>query len=348
MFFEILINSIQESIILLDKKAVITFINKSGEELLGRSSREIAGKGFNKLFPEERNIPRLFRKVISEGRSLSTEDVDINLGRLIRADFNMSPFFIDGKNEGVLLSIKEGTAISEKEDYPFDSLIYLLASIAHEIKNPLAGIKGAAQLLRDKVRDDGSLEYISLIVKETDRLNKVLQDYLTICKNPVLHYVNIYETVEKAIELANIPSKNGTIKIRKIYDPSLPDVLGDEGKLLQVFLNMIKNALDAMPKGGVLEIVTKPSDEYVIKEGKIRRLAAISIRDTGHGISHSEIQKIFLPFYTKKKKGTGLGLALSKKIIKDHNGFIRVESSKDKGTTFHIYLPFEEKWIKKS
>ncbi len=344
MLFEALVNSLEAAIILFNKKAVITFINKTGEEFVGKGSKELIGRRFKELFPEEKVVSRLIKKTISEGRSFSGREVDINIGRTANVDFNLSPFFLDGENEGSLLSLRENIAIAEREDYSFDSLVYLLGSIAHEIKNPLGGIKGAAQLLRDKVKDKNSTEYISLIVRETDRLNSVLQDYLTISRKPVLHQVNIHEVIEKAISIMNIPLKNGKIPIHRLYDPSLPRVSGDEGKLLQVFLNIIKNAIEAMPRGGRLSITTKPSSEYVMQRGKIRRWAVTSIEDTGKGIPQDELQKIFLPFYTKKKRGTGLGLALSKKIIKDHNGFIKVESphQANRGTTFQIYIPFEE------
>jgi signal transduction histidine kinase len=130
------------------------------------------------------------------------------------------------------------------------------------------------------------------------------------------------------------------ITLKRMYDPSLPQIQGDEAKLLQVFLNIIKNAVESMNKGGRLEIKTSPSKESFIDRGKIKRWVQISIKDTGKGIPEKDLKKIFLPFYTKKKTGTGIGLAVSKKIIKDHGGFITVESQADKGTVFHLYMPF--------
>jgi signal transduction histidine kinase len=129
--------------------------------------------------------------------------------------------------------------------------------------------------------------------------------------------------------------------VKRFYDPSLPQVRGDEGKLLQVFLNIIKNGIESMEKGGRLEISTSPSKESIREGGRIKRWALISIKDTGRGISEGDLKRIFMPFYTKKKHGTGIGLALSKKIIKDHGGLIKVKSQKDRGTSFFIYIPFE-------
>ncbi len=337
-----LINSLKETIILFDKKSKITFINKSGEELLGKSSKDITGKKLLQIFNSEKTISPLIRKTIRDGRSLRGKSVSLNIGHPINIDFSLSPFFVNDKIDGAILSISENINITDREDYDyeFDSAVYLLGTIAHEIKNPLGGIKGAAQLLRNISQDAGISEYTNLIIRETDRLNAILQDYLTICKTPSLHPVNIHEVLEKSLAILHIPLLKTGITLKRMYDPSLPQIQGDEAKLLQVFLNIIKNAVESMNKGGRLEIKTSPSKESFIDRGKIKRWVQISIKDTGKGIPEKDLKKIFLPFYTKKKTGTGIGLAVSKKIIKDHGGFITVESQVNKGTVFHLYMPF--------
>jgi len=337
---ESLINSIEETIVLFDRKCVVKFVNRAGEELFGKSLKEVTGRRLKELFPEEKTISGLLRKALSEERPFSGKGVDINIGRIVNVDFNLAPFFVEGENKGVVLSLRENIAIAEREDYPFDSMIYLLGTIAHEIKNPLGGIKGAAQLLRDKTQTADIADYTNLIIRETDRLNSILQNYLTICKRPSFHSINIHEVLEKALSILNILMKDKGIILHKMYDPSLPKVMGDEGKLLQVFLNIIKNAIEAMKRGRSLTVLTRVSREYVRQRGKTKHWAVISIKDTGEGILPEDIPKIFLPFYTKKKHGTGIGLALSKKVILDHRGFIRVESQLNKGTTFNIYIPF--------
>ncbi len=341
--FESLINNIEETIVLFDKKYVVRFINRAGEELFGKSSKEIIGKKFKALFPEEKAMLGFIKKTISEERSLSGRGMNINIGRMANVDFNLSPFFVQGENKGAVLLLREKVALVEREDYPFDSLIYLLGTIAHEIKNPLGGIKGAAQLLRDKTKGEDITQYVNLIVKEADRLNSILQGYLTICKRPSFHSINVHEVLEKTLSIIEVPLKEKGIVLHKLYDPSLPKIMGDEAKLLQVFLNIIKNSLEAMNKGGSLSVRTMVSREYVKQKGKQKRWAVISVKDTGEGIPAEDMPKIFLPFYTKKKHGTGIGLALSKKIILDHGGFIKAESQLKKGTTLNVYIPFAEK-----
>jgi two-component system nitrogen regulation sensor histidine kinase GlnL len=347
-----LINSLTEAVLLLDKQSSIAFINKTGEEFFGRSRQEILGKSLTDLYPGARALSGLARKAMRELRSFSVRDVEAKINGISKIDVDLSPFIVSDRCSGVVLSIRENLSIAEREDSSFDSLVYLLGTIAHEIKNPLGGIKGAAQLLKRRLmKGEGELspggdnvdEYVNLIIRETDRLNTVLQNYLTMSKRPVLQQVNVHEVLEKAISIMDLSLKNGNIFMHRFYDPSLPRVTGDGGKLLQVFLNIIKNALEAMPRGGELSVMTRPSGEYVVQNRRIKRWAVISIRDTGRGVPKNETQKIFLPFYTKKKKGTGLGLALSKKIIKDHNGFIKVERpDSGKGTVFHIYIPFAQ------
>lgn len=350
-----LLNSLEDAVLLLDRKYAVVFINRKGEEFFGKGHREIVGRKLREIFPDTGSVLKLAGKAMRELRSFSAKDVEAKINGVSKVDFQISPFFLEDRCEGTIVSIREDISIVEKEDSSFDSLVYLLGSIAHEIKNPLGGIKGAAQLLSRRFHEGGkagkgkkpsldnsSEEYIDLIIKETDRLNTVLQGYLTISKKPFLHQINIHEVVEKALSIMNVSLKNVNILLLRKYDPSLPRVIGDEGKLLQVFLNIIKNAVEAMPRGGTLTVATKLSSEHVVQNGQIKRWAVISIGDTGRGISKGDIHKIFLPFYTKKKKGTGLGLSLSKKIVKDHRGFIRVESPahSGKGTLFHIYVPF--------
>lgn len=340
---ESIINNLEETIILLDRKGFVEFINRAGEELLGKSSKEITGRKFKEIFPAEKTITPLIKKTLTEERPFSGRGVNIDLGRTINIDFNVSPFFVQGETKGVVISLRENIAIVAREDYPFDSLIHLLGTIAHEIKNPLGGIKGAAQLLRDNTQTADISDYITLIIRETDRLNSVLQSYLTICKRPSFHSLNVHEVIEKTISAIHIQMKNKGIILHKTYDPSLPKIMGDEGKLLQAFLNIMKNSLEASGKKGTITVQTRVSKEYARDKGKTKRWVVVSIQDTGEGIPAEDLQKIFLPFYTKKKHGTGIGLALTKKIILDHDGFIRVESQIKKGTTFNIYIPFEVK-----
>jgi two-component system nitrogen regulation sensor histidine kinase GlnL len=339
--FDAIINSLEEAIILFDRSAYVGYMNRTAEELLGRSSRDVVGKSAADILPGEPSFSSLVEKTVREGRSFRGRSATLSVGHTVNADFNLSPFFLNSRIEGAVLSISENINIAEREDYDFDSIVFLIGSIAHEIKNPLGGIKGAAQLLRGKSGDPSIDEYVDLITRETDRLNAILHDYLTICKKPSFNPVNVHEVMEKALQLMSIQVREKQIAVQRLYDPSLPQVRGDDAKLLQVFLNIIKNAVESMKKGGTLHISTAPSKESVRAGGRTKRWALICVKDSGRGIPESDVKKIFMPFYTKKKQGTGLGLALSKKIIKDHGGLIKVKSVRNRGTSLMIYIPFE-------
>lgn len=352
------INNLEEAILLFDKKGRLVFINKAGEEFFGRSFREIKHRQFKELFAGTKDIVMLIQKTINEGRSFNCKEMEVDIGRTVNIDLNLSPFYPEVPEGspgvgGAILCIRENLALTEREDYHFDSILYLLGSIAHEIKNPLSGIKGAAQILRGSVENSEAEECITLILRETDRLNSVLQSYLTMTRNPVFNELNIHEVIEHALKVMMPTIDEKKVAVHKSYDPSLPNIAGDESKLLQVFINLLKNAVEAMKtsKEKVLRISTRPSNEYMLiyeKQGagkkdartKKQKWVVVSIEDTGIGISKDEHSRIFMPFYTKKAEGSGLGLALSKKIIKDHGGIIKVKSSKGAGATFSVYLPF--------
>ncbi|MHB8883411.1 MAG: two-component system sensor histidine kinase NtrB [Thermodesulfovibrionales bacterium] len=338
--FETIINSLEEAIILFNKAYRATYFNRAAEELFGRSARELTGKSWTDILKGEKTIFPLIKKTVTEGRSFRGRSVSVTIGMPVNLDFSLSPFYNDTRVEGAVLSLSKNITIAEREDYDFDSMVYLIGSIAHEVKNPLGGIKGAAQLLRNKPQNASIDEYTDLIIRETDRLNGILSDYLTICRKPSFSPVNIHEVIEKALSVMEATIKKSRTKLVRHYDPSLPLVSGEEGKLLQVFLNIIKNAVESMSKGGTLEISTALSRESFREGGKIKRWALITFTDNGKGIPEDTLIRIFMPFYTNKKGGTGIGLALSKKIIKDHRGLIKVKSQEQKGTSFQIYLPF--------
>jgi two-component system nitrogen regulation sensor histidine kinase GlnL len=375
-----IINSLAEAVFLFDKKGRLIFMNRAGEEFSGKGFDEIKNRQFKTIFPDAEDIPLLIQKAIKEGRSFHGKEMEVDIGRIANVDLNISPYYLDEGpdnegNNGAILSIRENLLLTEREDYPFDSMLYLLGSIAHEIKNPLSGIKGAAQILMRNLAHSSSLiaqsknnetmshelsamsyleasECVNLILKETDRLNSVMHSYLTMTRKPVLNRLNIHEVVEHALKVMKPVIEENRVAVGKSYDPSLPHISGDESKLLQVFINLIKNAVEAMKasKERTLYISTRPSGEYVViyEKGdrkkspatKKKRWAVIAVQDAGAGINKDDIHRIFMPFYTGKEGGIGLGLALSKKIVKDHGGIIKVKSEPGAGATFSVYLPF--------
>jgi len=226
----------------------------------------------------------------------------------------------------------------------------MAAGIAHEIKNPLVGIRGAAQLMKaDRTLAAGTnlTEYLDVILKEADRLNGVLEGILDFTRLKPLSSgrFNIHAVLDRALLLQEENARQKGVVLAREYDPSLPEVTGNQDQLLQVFLNLVKNAIEAMPSGGKLTAVTRMSDLFtsVQADGRKHRLMVAKITDTGCGIKQEHLQEIFAPFFTTKDKGVGLGLALSYQIVQEHLGTVRVESAEGAGTTFSVYLPLAGK-----
>jgi two-component system NtrC family sensor kinase len=218
------------------------------------------------------------------------------------------------------------------------SLGQLSASIAHEVNNPLAGILAYTQLLirkisTDDINKDVALNYLSKIERETTRSSKLIRNLLDFARQSplTLSKVDLNEIVNQAFDLVAHSAESHNIKVIKKLSPSLPKLMADFDKLQQVFINIILNAIQAMPKGGNLTIQTSSGDDQV----------NIEVKDTGYGISPENIGKLFTPFYTTKEevKGVGLGLAVAYGIIKRHHGTIEVQSEEGKGTIFTIKLP---------
>ncbi len=232
----------------------------------------------------------------------------------------------------------------------------MAAGLAHEIRNPLGAIKGAAQLLITSdaggaKSGDGephahhaeNAEFLQIIVEEANRLNNVVTRFLDYARaerpgREGADKVDLNNVIRKTVQLLQKePLKNIDLRVRT--DDQLPQVAGDPESLLQVFLNLAQNAFHAMPDGGTLEILTTRRRRSRLGYGQF---CEVRFRDTGIGIPRDRIKKLFIPFYTTKQKGTGLGLAISHRIINQHGGTIEVRSTIGQGSTFSVFLPAAE------
>ena len=208
----------------------------------------------------------------------------------------------------------------------------MAAYVAHEIRNPLATIGGFARsILRASSQDDQTRQNAGIIIEEVSRLERILANIMDFSKpvESVKVASQINEILENTCSLMEPYFKNGRIKLIKIFNSMIPKIVIDPTQIKQVFLNLIKNAVESMPGGGALTIETIVEDEHI----------KINITDTGEGMTAEIMQNIFVPFFTTKVDGTGVGLAVSQKIVDDLGGFIKVKSSLQEGSTFSIYLP---------
>lgn len=208
----------------------------------------------------------------------------------------------------------------------------LSAGMAHEIRNPLGSIKGAVEIIKDDyTAEEAKYEFIQILIRETDRLNQIVQEFLGFAKpkNPELQFVDLNESLESVLTLAAQQARKAGVKVEKKLDPAIGKRSLDAGLLKQAFLNLILNAIQAMPDGGSLSV------ESSLRNGALE----VTIADTGIGIPEENRKKLFSPFFTTKKNGTGLGLAITYRIIENHRGVIDVASRPGGGTAFTVRIP---------
>lgn len=216
----------------------------------------------------------------------------------------------------------------------FRSLGEMSARVAHEIKNPLNAIEGAATYISKNFRGELLNEFTAIIKEEVERLNKLTTGLLSFSK-PVLpqrSLGNINEIIEKTIQLLKDEMKNARLQVELRLDRGISDFYFDKGQIKQVLINLMVNAIEATP----------PDGRITISSERVNSMVKISLKDTGIGIKDEDLANIFKPFFTTKTRGSGLGLAIAERIIKNHEGTISVESKEKVGTTFTLSLPFRD------
>jgi two-component system nitrogen regulation sensor histidine kinase GlnL len=231
----------------------------------------------------------------------------------------------------------------------------LAAGIAHEVKNPLGGIRGAAQILKQGLTGGGGdpatlVECADLVIQQVDRINRLIEELLDLSSPKKLRIgaANINKILNDLVQLLRAETEEEQISFKLDFDPSLPPVRGDEERLTQIFLNLLRNAVDAVcehPPAGKILIVSKVDLEP--HPGRAdhspQSMIAVEIEDDGAGIRPEDLEKLFTPYFTTKSRGSGLGLAVSHKLINDHGGSIRIgNADRGRGTRVRVLLPAEE------
>jgi PAS domain S-box-containing protein len=207
----------------------------------------------------------------------------------------------------------------------------LAAGVAHEIRNPLTSMKGYTEFLQLDETNEERQEFLNIILDEIERVNNIVEDFMVLAKPKAvdLEEKNIIPVIKNVLSLIEFEARKRYVKIHFEYEKDIIQIECDENRLKQVFLNFVKNGIDAMPAGG----------DITVRASIINSQVQIAIQDTGVGIPEEELKNIGEPFYTTKKNGNGLGLMVSFKIIESHNGKVYIESELNKGTTFNILLP---------
>ena len=351
--YGMILENIDRAVIAFDQEGKVTLFNPAAETLTESSARQMLGQDYRDLFKQQETLLYLVKVALEEGRPI-TDDESLYMHRASSAPLPVNayttPIFSKGGNQnGAVMIIRDLSRVKELEDTlrradRLSMLGTLAAGLAHEIKNPLGGIKGAAQLLSMELSEEsGLLDYTRIMVKEAERINFIIEELMDLSnpREPEIGDVDLTKTLNDIVLMQKEATRGQNIQFKMKLDPSIPPVQGDEGLLTRLFLNLIKNAREAIAHEGEVVIETKIVASYHMT-GPNRRsspMVGISISDTGCGIEKDQLDRIFTPYFTTKSKGSGLGLAISQKIIEDHNGLLKIDSTPGEGTTFTISLP---------
>ncbi|MCD6525858.1 MAG: PAS domain-containing protein [Desulfuromonas sp.] len=347
--------STTEAVIAINSTNHIVLLNPAAQTLTGLSLRQAIDQPITTIFKGQKGLLYLIHTAMSEGRSISDRET-IQLSRPHAPELPISatasPLFTDnGHQEGVILILHDASNLRQLEQdvQRVDRLAMLgtlAAGLAHEIKNPLGGVKGAAQLLAMELtgRQD-LLEYTAVMIKETDRINEIIDELMDLStpRPQALNDVNLSKVITDIVLLQKqSPDATDTRFILQL-DPTIPPIIGDQTLLTRLFLNIIKNAAEATTTDGKITISTRiDTEHHLTRPGQgPTPFVVIKITDNGCGISKSVLKNIFTPFYTTKNFGSGLGLAISQKIVSDHDGLLHLESIQGQGTCCTIHLPFK-------
>ncbi|MBV7506856.1 PAS domain S-box protein [Bacillus sp. sid0103] len=323
-----------------DAKGIITSVNEKFCEISKYKREEILGKDHNILnsgFHSKEFFKDLW-KTIGSGRVWKGEIRNkAKDGTYYWVDTTIVPFLNDHGKPYQYLAIRNDITERKRTEevlHRQDKLAavgQLAAGVAHEIRNPLTSMKGYAEFLQLDEKDPERLEFLGIILDEIERVNTIVEDFMVLAKPKAveLEEKNVVPVIKNVVSLLEFEARKKNVRLTFDCNQEIIQIECDENRLKQVFLNFIKNGIEAMPNGGDLHVKT------IIHDNNVQ----ISIQDTGVGISKEKLKKLGEPFYTTKKNGNGLGLMVSFKIIESHNGKVFVESEPNKGTTFNILLP---------
>lgn len=350
-FHKGIVQNITSGIITIDGKGIITFINSAALKVLDYNYSELVNTDVKNLFVDPKEAVDILNKLIEKKEMFESKEVNLHTkyNQIIPIGFSTS-ILESNKSvfEGVIILFRDLTKIRNlrRQMARMDRLATLgevSAGIAHEVRNPLAGIKTSAQVLEESFApNDFRSQLVSRIIKEIDRANDLLKKFFKFAKpaRPEQSNINIEKLLDGVNLLLLSKMKKSNIKFITKYDNSLPEVFIDEAQIEQVIMNLVLNAIDSIEANGEIIITTgihTKSDE--LKSTGDDEKVFVEITDTGKGIDEENIEKIFNPFFTTKSNGLGLGLAISSRLIEENGAKLEVESKVGQGTTFRLYLP---------
>jgi len=338
-----ILDNLNTAVLLFDRDLKLEYINPAGEMLFAVSARRLRKHRVGHLFPAAEDMAEALAEALATGHPFTRREMSLRLSpeREITVDFTVLPIS-DGRRRRELLvelvQIDRQLRISREEQLLAQQSVTreLLRGLAHEVKNPLGGLRGAAQLLERELDEEALKEYTQVIIGEADRLQKLVDRILGPNKPPQKVPVNIHELLEYVRQL--LLAEDSGVQVKRDYDPSIPDLIGDRDLLVQAVLNIARNAVQAMGAGGTLTLRTRVLRQLTIGHTRHRLVLRLELIDTGPGVPAEMMERIFYPMVTGRPEGTGLGLSIAQSLVQQHNGIIQCESRPGR-TVFAILLP---------
>jgi two-component system, NtrC family, nitrogen regulation sensor histidine kinase GlnL len=342
------LDQLTTAIVVLDAALTVKYVNQAAEALLEASAHRLCGMPLARAVHDLEDDEQAFRDALEQHLGFTRREALLRTfsGGRHCVDYTVSPMG-DRNPPELLLEIRSMDRLHRinREDQliaAHETTRKLVRGLAHEIKNPLGGIRGAAQLLERELAAERLHDYTQVIISEADRLRKLVDRMLTPSAPPHLSLVNVHEVLERVIYLVDAEAP-GNIRMARDYDPSLPDIEADPELLIQAMLNILRNAQQALSNTTVPEVyvTTRIVRQFTIAQQRHRMVARISITDNGPGIPPELIERIYYPMISGRADGSGLGLSITQNIINQLNGVVECES-RPGHTQFDVYLPLEQ------
>ncbi|MCM3090288.1 MULTISPECIES: PAS domain-containing sensor histidine kinase [unclassified Cytobacillus] len=335
--FRMIFEGALEGILLWNDQFQIVDINQSGQRMLQMKKDDLIGASLHSILNDcnitDDELKEQLRNIHTDGQSDGNLSITLKSGRKKFFEFSNKHNIFSNISMSTFKDITEKLEMEEqlRKSDTLNVIGELAAGIAHEIRNPMTALKGFIQLLESSVKEDHTM-YFNVITTELSRIDSIINEFLILAKPQAVKFIekDISQIMKETVDLLSAQAVLHNVQFRTYYEQNLPKVFCETNQMKKVFINIIKNAIEVMPKGGYITVSVQKGPGHKVH---------ITIRDEGTGIPAHKIKKLGEPFYTTKERGTGLGLMVTYKIIEEHKGTIEVESKLGKGTVFHIYLP---------
>ncbi|WP_294947187.1 nitrogen regulation protein NR(II) [Sulfurivirga sp.] len=337
-----LLDGMHTGVLWFDADRRLQYMNLAASAMLFQGLSKARGRPFEWFFPRtEVNWDDLALKVVT----LYEQIIEREDGSRLKVSMTLSPYELQGRNGWLveLIEIERHTRIMEEEErwHQYEAGNQLVRTLAHEVKNPLAGIYGASQLLRKRLQNDPKGEQlVDVVAREVKRLQNLVDRMLGPKGGLNLAPHNIHAVLAHVLDALR-PEKPDNVAVKLDYDPSIPELDIDFDQMVQVFMNLIRNAFQAMERhGGLVTLRTRVAHRFTLGSRMLPLVVVVQVIDEGEGIPPELFDSIFYPMVTSKPDGSGLGLPISQAILRQHGGLIVAESEPGQ-TVFSVYLPLE-------